>query len=202
MPRVLAAAVASLTLCLLAACATTGHAAGRGAATHPRVALDTTMGPIILELDAEHAAISVANFLSYMDRGMYDGTIIHRVVPGFVIQGGGHLPDLTELPGDAPIKNEWGNGLNNVRGSIGMAREADPDTATRQWFINLADNERLDIGREISGGAGYAVFGRVVQGMDTVDAIAAVKTFDQEAADGLRNIPVEPIVVRSVRRIR
>lgn len=165
--------------------------------------LDTTMGDIVLELDHRAAPATVANFLAYASRGDYDNTIIHRVVPGFVIQGGGHAPDLAELPGDPPIVNEWQNGLKNVRGSIGMARESDPDSATRQWFINLADNERLDIGREVSGGAGYAVFGRVVEGMDVVDAIAAVETYDQEGEgdDVLRNIPVKPVIVRRVKII-
>ncbi len=165
------------------------------------VTLDTTLGEIVVELDPIHAPVSVANFLHYATRGDYDGTIFHRVVPGFVIQGGGHTPDLVELPGDDPIINEWQNGLKNSRGSIGMARETDPDSATRQWYINLADNERLDIGREVSGGAGYAVFGRVGQGMDVVDAIAAVETYDQEGEgdDVLSNIPVEPIVLRQVR---
>ncbi len=165
------------------------------------VTLDTTLGDIVIELDPVHAPVSTANFLHYATRGDYDSTIFHRVVPGFVIQGGGHTPDLAELPGDDPIINEWQNGLLNIRGSIGMAREAEPDSATRQWYINLADNDRLDIGREVSGGAGYAVFGRVVQGMDVVDAIAAVETYDQEGEgdDVLSNIPVEAVVLRRVR---
>lgn len=160
------------------------------------------MGDIVLELDPEHAPVSTANFLAYAARGDYDGNVFHRVVPGFVIQGGGHTPDLTELPGRDPIVNEWGNGLNNVRGSIGMAREAEPDSATRQWYINLADNERLDIGREVSGGAGYAVFGHVVEGMDVVDAIAAVETYDQEGEgdDVLKNIPIETVLIERVVR--
>jgi cyclophilin family peptidyl-prolyl cis-trans isomerase len=166
------------------------------------IAFDTTLGEIVVELDTEHAPVSVKNFLHYANRGDYDGTIFHRVVPGFVIQGGGHSPDLTELPGDDPIINEWQNGLKNARGSIGMAREAEPDSATRQWYINLADNERLDRGREVSGGAGYAVFGRVVHGMEVVDAIAAVKTYNQEGEgdDVLNDIPVEPIVLKRARR--
>jgi cyclophilin family peptidyl-prolyl cis-trans isomerase len=165
--------------------------------------LDTTKGDIVVELDPEHAPISVANFLTYTTRGDYDNTIFHRVVPGFVIQGGGHTRDLTELPGDEPIRNEWQNGLKNQRGTIGMARDADPDSATRQWYINLADNARLDTAREVSGNAGYAVFGRVVEGMDVVDAIAAVETYDQEGEgdDVLKNIPVKPITLRRVRII-
>ncbi|MCC7388588.1 MAG: peptidylprolyl isomerase [Phycisphaerales bacterium] len=166
------------------------------------VSLDTSKGEIVLELDPEHAPASVANFLAYAERGDYDGTIFHRVVPGFVIQGGGHTPDLTELPGGDPIVNEWQNGLKNARGTIGMAREAEPDSATRQWYINLADNERLDIGREVSGGVGYAVFGRVVHGMEVVDAIAAVETYNQEGEgdDVLHNIPVGPVLLHRARR--
>jgi peptidyl-prolyl cis-trans isomerase A (cyclophilin A) len=166
------------------------------------VSLDTSKGEIVLELDPEHAPVSVANFLAYADRGDYDGTVFHRVVPGFVIQGGGHTPDLTELPGGDPIVNEWQNGLKNARGTIGLARDAEPDSATRQWYINLADNERLDIGREVSGGAGYAVFGRVVHGMEVVDAIASVETYNQEGEgdDVLHNIPVEPVLLHRARR--
>lgn len=165
-----------------------------------RVAMVTSKGNIVLELDAKRAPVSVANFVRYAGRGDYDGNIFHRVVPGFVIQSGGHSADLTELPGGEPIVNEWGNGLTNARGTIGMARDTDPDSATRQWYINLADNDRLDIAREVSGGAGYAVFGRVVEGMDVVDAIAAVQTYDQpgEGDDVLKNIPVEAVVLERV----
>ncbi|MFG0243406.1 MAG: peptidylprolyl isomerase [Phycisphaerales bacterium JB054] len=164
------------------------------------VQMETSKGDIWLMLDAEHAPVSVANFVMYAERGDYDGNIFHRVVPGFVIQSGGHSPDLTELPGGEPIVNEWGNGLTNARGTIGMARDTDPDSATRQWYINLADNDRLDIAREVSGNAGYAVFGRVVEGMDVVDAIAAVQTYDQpgEGDDVLKNIPVEAVVLERV----
>ena len=173
---------------------------GGGAAGVTRVALETTKGKIVLELDAERAPVSAANFLRYVDEGAYDGTIFHRVVPGFVIQGGGHTADLAELPSHEPIVNEWGNGLTNARGTIGMARETDPDSATRQWYINLADNGRLDIAREVSGGAGYAVFGRVVEGMDVVDAIAAIPT--REVSEDFRNVPVETVTVVRARRAR
>lgn len=165
-----------------------------------RVALETTKGTIVLELDAERAPASAANFLRYVDERAYDGTIFHRVVAGFVIQGGGHTADLTELPSHAPIVNEWGNGLTNARGTIGMARETDPDSATRQWYINLADNARLDIAREVSGNAGYAVFGRVVDGMDVVDAIAALPT--REVSEDFKSVPVETVTVVRARRVR
>lgn len=164
------------------------------------VEMNTSEGDIWLLLDSEHAPVSVANFVMYAERGDYDGNIFHRIVPGFVIQSGGHSADLTELPGGEPIVNEWGNGLTNARGTIGMARDTDPDSATRQWYINLADNDRLNIAREVSGDAGYAVFGRVVEGMDVVDAIAAVQTYDQpgEGDDVLKNIPVETVDLERV----
>lgn len=164
------------------------------------VQMVTTMGDIVLELDRERAPISVANFLKYTDEGAYDGTIFHRVMEKFVIQGGGHLPNLTELEGGELIKNEWGNGLTNKRGTIGMAREKEPDSAIRQWYINVADNDRLDIARDVSGGAGYAVFGHVVRGMDVVDRIRKIKTYDREDLD-MASIPVETIVIESVRRV-
>ncbi|QKK07724.1 MAG: peptidyl-prolyl cis-trans isomerase [Planctomycetota bacterium] len=162
--------------------------------------MNTSEGDIWLLLDSEHAPVSVANFVMYAERGDYDGNIFHRIVPGFVIQSGGHSADLTELPGGEPIVNEWGNGLTNARRTIGMARDTDPDSATRQWYINLADNDRLNIAREVSGDAGYAVFGRVVEGMDVVDAIAAVQTYDQpgEGDDVLKNIPVETVDLERV----
>jgi len=191
--------------CVVLAVLGTGCAATcpRDALESPRrvlVEMNTSKGDIWLLLDAEHAPVSVRNFVMYARRGDYDGNIFHRIVPGFVIQSGGHSPDLTELPGGEPIVNEWGNGLTNARGTIGMARDTDPDSATRQWYINLADNDRLDIAREVSGDAGYAVFGRVVEGMDVVDAIAAVQTYDQpgEGDDVLKNIPVEDVVLERV----
>lgn len=199
--------LAGLLLSLLGAVLVTGCASppSNGATksgSGVRVTLETSKGDIVLELDPEHAPVSVANFLDYADRGDYDGTLFHRIVPGFVIQGGGHSPDLTELPGREPIVNEWQNGLKNVRGSIGMARDAEPDSATRQWYINLTDNAKLDTGRDITGGAGYAVFGRVVDGMEVVDAIAAVETYNQpgEGDDVLHNIPVKPVILWRVRR--
>lgn len=185
-------AVCAVMVSTMAAC--TGS---KDVATEPvRVLLVTTLGDITLELDAARAPISTENFVRYVNEGAYDGTIFHRVVPGFVVQGGGHLPDLTELPGHSPIRNEWRNGLKNVRGSIGMAREEDPDSATRQWYINVADNDRLDIARDVSGNAGYAVFGRVVSGMEVVDRIEAVETGDRPDLD-LRGVPAEPIVIES-----
>lgn len=177
-----------------------------------RVTIETTRGAIALELDREHAPITVANFLAHARAGHYDGTIIHRAVPGFVIQGGGWTPDLVERAKqdaaagrpDAPIRNEWQEGgLKNLRGTIAMAREKDPDSATREFFINLSDNARLDVPREVSGGAGYAVFGRVVRGMDVVDAIAQSPTAPRPETGvtdvSMDNVPIEPIVITSVR---
>lgn len=197
-------------LLLLSACHEPSKMTGPDPVT--RVTMQTSEGEITLELDRSLAPITVDNFLTYAGRGAYDGTTFHRVVPGFVIQGGGWTPDLQERAKldaaagrpDTPIPNEWANGLKNARGTIAMARETDPDSATREFFINLADNARLDIGREVSGNAGYAVFGRVVKGMDVVDRIAGVPTHAVDVpgvTDGsMKNIPVEPIVIRRVRR--
>lgn len=164
------------------------------------VEMTTTMGAIVVELDRARAPVSVNNFLSYVDDGSYEGTIFHRVMRDFVIQGGGHTPDLAELPGRAPIVNEWMNGLKNTRGTIAMAREADPDTATRQWYINVGDNEQLDRARPQTGNAGYAVFGRVVEGMDVVDAIRELPVRDVSDR-GMQNVPVDPPVITRVRRV-
>ncbi len=188
-------------------CAGMGHRDDR---PMERVRMETSMGVIALELDRGHAPISVANFLRYAGRGAYDGTTFHRVVENFVIQGGGWTPDLLERAKadkaagnpDVPIKNEWQNGLKNVRGTIAMARDADPDTATREFYINVSDNARLDTAREKTGNAGYAVFGHVVEGMDVVDAIRHVKTGPVKVAgveDGsMENVPVEAVVIRRV----
>jgi peptidyl-prolyl cis-trans isomerase A (cyclophilin A) len=170
------------------------------------IQMTTGKGEIVLELDRERAPITVENFLKYVERRAYDGTIFHRVIPGFVIQGGGHLPDLTEVAEldkgrgdpDVPIKNEWQNVLKNVRGSIAMARESEPDSATRQFYINVADNPRLDTAREQTGNAGYAVFGRVVAGMDVVDAIRQVPTREAPEKE-MKDVPVEPVLIRKVR---
>jgi cyclophilin family peptidyl-prolyl cis-trans isomerase len=174
--------------------------------------METSMGEIVLELDRERAPVTVANFLGYVDRGAYDGTTFHRVVENFVIQGGGWTPELVERARldkeagrpDVPIRNEWRNGLKNVRGTIAMARDEGPDTATREFYINVQDNPKLDTARATTGNAGYAVFGRVVEGMEAVDRIRHVKTGAREVAgvtDGsMGNVPVEAVVIRSVRR--
>jgi peptidyl-prolyl cis-trans isomerase A (cyclophilin A) len=164
---------------------------GRG---NPVVLIQTSKGTLKVELDAEHAPISVKNFLAYADAGFYDGTIFHRVIDGFMIQGGGFTPDMTQKPTSAPIKNEAGNGLQNRRGTLAMARTSVVDSATAQFFINLTDNDFLNHG---SRDFGYAVFGRVVEGMDVVDAIAKVPTGRKGSYEG---VPSEPVVIQSVKR--
>jgi peptidyl-prolyl cis-trans isomerase A (cyclophilin A) len=172
-----------------------GSAAGAAAATGPvTVVLDTSKGAIEIELDPAKAPVSVENFLGYVDAGFYDGTIFHRVIPRFMIQGGGFTPDFTQKETRAPIKNEAENGLLNRRGTIAMARTQDKDSATAQFFINLTDNQFLDHGTRDFG---YAVFGRVTGGMEVVDAIAAVETGRRGPH---QNVPVEPIVIQSARR--
>lgn len=166
---------------------------------HTTVRFHTSAGDFDVLLDAGNAPITVANFLRYVDEQAYDNTIFHRVIPTFVIQGGGYSPDFVELPSHEPISNEWTNGLKNVRGSIAMARDTDPDSATRQFYFNVADNHRLDTPREVSGGAGYAVFGRVVSGMHVIDAIKDAPTHDR--SDDMRDVPNDPVVVFSVRRL-
>ncbi|WP_295799573.1 peptidylprolyl isomerase [uncultured Microbulbifer sp.] len=137
---------------------------------NPRVVLETDLGSIELVLFADKAPVTVENFLAYVDSGFYDGTIFHRVIPGFMAQGGGYTFDFQEKPTRAPIKNESDNGLSNERGTIAMARTDDPNSATSQFFINLVDNSRLDGG---TGKAGYTVFGKVLLGMSVVQQIAA-----------------------------
>lgn len=165
------------------------------------VKMATTAGDIWLELNREKAPISVANFLSYVDKKAYDGTIFHRVIPTFMVQGGGYTPELVEQKGDAPIKNEWKNGLKNVRGSIAMARDADPDTATREFYINVVDNPKLDGPRPTTGNAGYAVFGRVAAGMGTVDKIRDGRT-GPRADKGMEDVPLEPAKITGVTRVK
>lgn len=164
------------------------------------VVIETNKGEIKVELDDTKAPISVNNFLSYVDQGYYKETIFHRVIKNFMIQGGGLSAELQpKSPGKAPIKNEAGNGLKNVRGTIAMARTGVVDSATSQFFINLVDNKFLDHRDESSSGFGYAVFGKVVGGMDVVDKIGAAPT-------GMRNrfsdVPVETVFIKDVRRVK
>lgn len=160
-----------------------------------KVALETSKGTIELELDAEKAPISVANFVSYVKNGHYDGTIFHRVIPTFMIQGGGFTPDLQQKPTDAPIENESKNGLKNAKGTIAMARTREPNSATSQFFINVEDNTNLDY--PSFDGFGYAVFGKVSKGLAVVEAIKGVETEQRMGPE--KAFPVEPILIKSAK---
>jgi cyclophilin family peptidyl-prolyl cis-trans isomerase len=155
----------------------------------------TSKGTFTVQLFDKQAPISVENFLKYADEGFFDGTIFHRVIAGFMIQGGGLTADLKDKRGRAPIKNEATNGLKNKRGTLAMARTNDVDSATAQFFINLVDNDFLD---HKPGNYGYAVFGRVASGMDVVDAIAAVKTGN---SGRYQDVPTETVTIESVKRV-
>lgn len=161
-----------------------------------KVQIKTTKGDITLELDAEKAPKSVANFLEYVDSGFYNGTIFHRVIPNFMVQGGGLTADMSKKDTRDPVENEAKNGLKNVRGSVAMARTNDPHSATAQFFINHKDNDFLNNGVR---GWGYAVFGKVSDGMDVVDAIAAVET---TVVNGRRDVPKETITIESIQRVQ
>jgi len=169
-------------------------AANLMAAPAPHVLLETTNGQIEIELDPVKAPISTKNFLAYVDKGFYNNTIFHRVIPGFMVQGGGFTTSMQQKPTDAPIKNEASNGLHNVRGTLSMARTSDPDSATSQFFINVKDNDFLDPGRD----AGYAVFAKVVKGMDVVDIIVNSQTTTKQ---GMQNVPIDPVLIKSAKRI-
>ncbi|MEM9065462.1 MAG: peptidylprolyl isomerase [Planctomycetota bacterium] len=162
-----------------------------------RVKLNTTKGDITLELDANEAPISTENFLKYVDGGFYDGLIFHRVIDGFMIQGGGFTPDMDQKKTGECIKNEWKNNLENKRGTIAMARlGGDPDSASSQFFINVKDNGFLD--QPQPDGAAYAVFGAVVEGMEVVDDIKGVATSNKA---GHGDVPTDPIVINSAARL-
>jgi cyclophilin family peptidyl-prolyl cis-trans isomerase len=158
------------------------------------VRFETSHGDFTVEVDAESAPISAKNFLRYVDESFFDGTIFHRVIPGFMIQGGGFTGEMEHKSGHAPIRNEADNGLKNLRGSLAMARTNDLHSATSQFFINLVDNDFLN---HRTGNFGYAVFGRVVAGMDVVDKVAKVKTGRRHGHD---DVPAESVVIRSARR--
>jgi peptidyl-prolyl cis-trans isomerase A (cyclophilin A) len=160
---------------------------------NPVVIMSTSKGDIKIELFKDKAPITVENFLSYVNDGFYDGTIFHRVIPNFMIQGGGFTPDFKQKPTKQPIKNEAANGLKNLRGTMAMARTQDVDSATSQFFINLVDNGFLDKGVRDYG---YAVFGKVIDGMDVVDAIGAVET-GHKGMYG--DVPQEDVVIKSVK---
>jgi peptidyl-prolyl cis-trans isomerase B (cyclophilin B) len=182
--------LASLTLAaaaLAAAAQTPAPAAG------PVVVLETSLGNIKIALRQDKSPISVANFLEYVKAGHYDGTVFHRVIPDFMIQGGGMDASMAERQSRKPIRNEAKNGLRNSRGTVAMARTNDPNSATAQFFISVRDNHRLDYG---IGGAGYAVFGEVTEGLEVVDKIAAVPTTRKGHYD---DVPVTPVVIKKAR---
>ena len=165
---------------------------------NPMVEMDTNLGTMTIELYPDKAPISVKNFLEYVNKKFYDGTIFHRVMPNFMIQGGGFTPDMMKKATGAPIKNEANNGLSNLKGTIAMARTSEINSATCQFFINVKDNTGLDYRGESSQEYGYAVFGKVIDGMDTVEKIRNVNTTTKGA---YQNVPVKPVIIKSVRRI-
>jgi len=167
-------------------------------AANPKVIMKTSKGDITLELFQDKAPITVKNFLSYVDEKFYDGTIFHRVIKGFMIQGGGLTPDFKEKPSNPPIQNEATNGLKNERGTIAMARLPEPHSATCQFFINHVDNAFLNHRNNTPEGFGYAVFGRVIAGLEVVDAIANVRT---ATIKGYADAPVETVTILSIRRV-
>lgn len=166
----------------------------RAAEDTPVVRMDTSLGTVLLALDAKAAPATVANFLAYVDKGFFNGTIFHRVIPGFMVQGGGYEQSMLHKTGLPPIKLETAAGLPNDRGAIAMARTSDPNSATSQFFINVVDNAFLNPG---PGNPGYAVFGKVLRGMEVVDAIAKVKT---ETRGGMKDVPVTPVVITKMSR--
>jgi peptidyl-prolyl cis-trans isomerase A (cyclophilin A) len=171
--------------------------AGVAEAGNPVVLMDTSLGKIKIELFAKEAPLSVKNFLDYANRVFYNGTLFHRVMNGFMIQGGGFTTDLRQKSTSAPIRNEAGNGLKNDRGTVAMARTGAPDSATSQFFINVVNNDGLD--RPNPDGFGYAVFGKVIEGMDVVDKIKGVKT---GVTMGMPNVPETPVVIKSVTQVK
>lgn len=164
-------------------------------AANPQLVMQTSHGAINIELFADKAPVSVKNFLNYIERGFYDKTIFHRVIPDFMIQGGGFTTDMIRKPTRDPITNEADNGAKNLRGTLAMARTQQPDSATAQFFINLKDNDFLDHSGKSLRGWGYAVFGKVTAGMDVVDAIAAEPT---RRVGGMSDVPVNPVIIETI----
>jgi peptidyl-prolyl cis-trans isomerase A (cyclophilin A) len=196
--KVLRILFTTLSLVFVGSALTTNANGSAGPAPkNPVIVMQTSMGDIKIELYPDKAPITVKNFLDYARIGFYNGTIFHRVMRGFVIQGGGVTPDLKEKATRAPIKNEAANGLLNNRGTISMAREEEPDTASAQFFINLVDNARLNHHGNTGRAMGYAVFGKVIEGMDVVDKIGTspTKAVNKEYA----NVPMTMIILKSVK---
>ena len=181
----------------IAACSVlfAAHVMAATPAKPTQVRLDTSFGAIDIQLEDQKAPISTANFLGYVDSNFYNNTIFHRVIPGFMAQGGGFTAQMMQKQTKDPIKNEAENGLHNVRGTLAMARTSQVNSATSQFFINVADNAMLDNGvRDF----GYAVFGKVVKGMDVVDIIVNSQTTTKS---GMQNVPVDPVIIKSAKRI-
>ena len=169
------------------------------AADNPKVTMETSLGKITLELYPEKAPVTVANFLSYVDEGFYNGTIFHRVIRGFMIQGGGFTESMQEKPTRAPITNEADNGLKNERGTIAMARTPDPNSATAQFFINAKGNTFLNFKNKSPEGYGYCVFGKVTKGLDVVDTIEKTPTTTKGF---YQDVPAKPVVIKKAYRVK
>lgn len=184
---------AFVALCIVGYSGQEAAPATDGATAPPVVVFETSLGTIVAELAPDHAPQTVRHFLTHVRSQFYDGVIVHRVEPGFVIQAGGHQPDTSERRTSAfPVANENPTGLLNTRGTLALARTADPHSGLVDFFINLADNAKLDYRDSTAEGWGYVVFGRVIEGMDVVDAIAGTPTRPQGR---LRNLPIEPIII-------
>ena len=164
-------------------------------ATNPQVVIETSMGTMVVELFADKAPKTVENFLGYVASGFYEGTIFHRIIPKFMIQGGGFTSDLVKKANRAPVQNEADNGLTNQRGTLAMARTGQPHSATSQFFINTVDNDSLNHSGKNARGWGYAVFGKVVEGMDVIDALSAVKTGTRKR---MQDVPFEAVTIKKI----
>lgn len=191
--KILSFAALFLFVCVGSALASGGDPAAK----QPVVLMETSMGNVKIQLDPKKAPVSVQNFLDYAKSGFYNGTIFHRVIPNFMAQGGGFTADMKQKPTKAPIKNEGGNGLKNDRGTIAMARTGNPDSATAQFFINVVNNDALN--RPSPDGFGYAVFGKVIAGMDVVDKIVNSKTGFK---GGMGDVPETPVVIKSMKVLK
>ncbi len=177
-----------------------GTATGNAIAEGTKVLMETSLGNVTLELDAAKAPKSVENFLRYVDEGFYDGTVFHRVIDGFMIQGGGFSADFDRKETHGPVENEADNGLKNQRGTLAMARTSQPDSATAQFFVNLVDNAFLDHREKTRRGWGYAVFGKVSDGMEVVDEIAKLATTARP--NGMRDVPIELPIIKKMSRVK